>query len=93
MAWATLSIVACPSSMHSRRLAWVFGEDRLISSARTTLAKIGPGRNSKPEVFWSKTLTPVTSLGRRSGVNWMRENWPPTERARALARSVLPTPG
>ena len=46
--WATLSTVACPSSMHSRRLAWVFGEDRLISSARTTLAKIGPGRNSKP---------------------------------------------
>ena len=59
----TLSIVACRSSMHSRRLAWVFGEDRLISSASTMLAKIGPGRNSKLDVFWSKTLTP----SRRSG--------------------------
>src|SRR5216683_6254934 len=37
--------------------------------------------------------TPVTSLGRRSGVNWMRLNEHPIERAIALVRTVLPTPG
>src|SRR6266566_5549229 len=37
--------------------------------------------------------TPVTSLGRRSGVNWMRLNVHPMERAIALVRTVLPTPG
>src|SRR5258708_4434117 len=37
--------------------------------------------------------TPVTSLGRRSGVNWMRLNVHPIERAIALGRTVLPTPG
>ncbi len=45
--WVTLSIVACRSSMLSSRLAWVFGEERLISSARTMLAKTGPGRKTK----------------------------------------------
>ena len=39
----TLSMVAWRSSMHSSRLDWVLGEARLISSARTMLAKIGPG--------------------------------------------------
>src|SRR5438876_8261461 len=37
--------------------------------------------------------TPVTSLGRRSGVNWMRLKEHPIERAIALVRTVLPTPG
>src|SRR6266571_7149931 len=37
--------------------------------------------------------TPVTSLGRRSGVNWIRLNVHPIERAIALVRTVLPTPG
>src|SRR5215831_8865679 len=37
--------------------------------------------------------TPVTSLGRRSGVNWMRLKEHPMERAIALVRTVLPTPG
>ncbi len=35
--------------------------------------KIGPGRNSKSRVFWSKTDMPVTSVGWRSGVHWIRE--------------------
>ena len=47
---------------------------RLISSARTSWATTGPGRYSTRLVCWLKTLTPVTSLGRRSGVNWMRSN-------------------
>src|SRR5260370_38867016 len=37
--------------------------------------------------------TPVTSLGKRLGVNWMRLNVHPMERAMALVRTVLPTPG
>src|SRR5438876_3693518 len=36
---------------------------------------------------------PVTSLGKRSGVNWIRLNVQPIERAIALVRTVLPTPG
>src|SRR3990172_7492033 len=37
--------------------------------------------------------TPVTSLGRRSGVNWIRLKEQPLERARLRASIVLPTPG
>ena len=40
-----------------------------------------------------KTLTPLTSLGSRSGVNWIRLKLLPTLRAIALARTVFPTPG
>ena len=36
-------------TMHSSRADWVLGEARLISSATTMLAKIGPGRNSNCE--------------------------------------------
>ncbi len=35
----------------------------------------------------------MTSLGNRSGVNWMRPTEPPTLAAKALASVVLPTPG
>ena len=35
--------------MHSSSADWVFGEARLISSATTMFAKIGPGRNSNCE--------------------------------------------
>src|SRR5207244_27926 len=38
-------------------------------------------------------LTPVTSDGSRSGVNWMREKEQSSERASALASIVFPTPG
>jgi hypothetical protein len=44
----------------------------LISSARRKWVKIGPFRNSKRPWRWSKRKVPVMSLGRRSGVNWMR---------------------
>ena len=36
--------------MHSRRLAWVFGESRLISSARTTFASSRAGVELEPHV-------------------------------------------
>src|SRR5918992_495342 len=42
---------------------------------------------------WSKTFTPVTSDGSRSGVNWIRENEQSIERASAFASIVFPTPG
>ena len=42
---------------------------------------------------WLYTDTPVTSLGSRSGVNWMREKVPPMEAAMERASIVLPTPG
>src|SRR5436190_20514420 len=79
--------------MHSSSAAWVFGEARLTSSTRSRLANTGPGRNSNSFVLWLKTLTPVTSEGSRSGVNWRRENEQSSERASALASIVLPTPG
>src|SRR6478752_1717265 len=81
------------SCIHSRSAACVFGGARLISSTRRRFAKIGPGRNSNSFERWLKTLTPVTSDGRRSGVNWRRENEQSSERARAFASIVLPTPG
>src|ERR671934_990131 len=37
--------------------------------------------------------TPVTSLGTRSGVHWMRRNERSSERATARASVVFPTPG
>ena len=40
-----------------------------------------------------KTETPVTSVGSRSGVHWMRLNEQPTLRASARASMVLATPG
>ncbi len=48
---------------------WVRGVPRLISSAKTTWAKIGPRRNSKVRETGSKTVTPITSDGNKSGVN------------------------
>src|SRR3954468_15025085 len=87
------STVTCCSCMHSSSAAWVFGDARLISSTSRRLAKTGPGLNSNAFARWSKTLTPVTSDGRRSGVNCKRENEALSERASALASIVFPTPG
>ncbi len=91
--WRTLSTVTCRSAIASSRALWVRGVARLISSARRTSAKTGPGRNSNSRVCWSKTRKPVMSPGSRSGVHWTRANAPPTARARALASVVLPRPG
>ena len=41
--WGTPSTVTRPSSMTSSSADCVFGEARLISSASTMVAKIGPG--------------------------------------------------
>ena len=87
------SIVTWRSSIDSRSADWVFGDARLISSASTMLANTGPGRNSKSLLLRFQIDAPVTSLGSRSGVNWIRCHEPPVARARALASEVLPTPG
>src|SRR6478736_3187085 len=79
--------------MTSRSADWVFGLARLISSASTMFAKIGPAWNSNTPSFWSYTLMPVMSPGSRSGVNWMRVLVPWTDCARARASEVLPVPG
>ena len=69
------------------------GPVRFNSSAITTLANIGPGTNSKDCLRMSKTDEPVMSLGRRSEVNCIRENFPSMEPAMVLASKVFPTPG
>src|SRR6478609_6606543 len=87
------STVTCPSSIASSSADCVLGEERLISSAMTMLAKIAPCLNSNSRSTGLKTLTPVTSPGSRSGVNWMRRTVASTDAASARASMVLPTPG
>src|SRR2546428_116146 len=91
-AWLVPSIVTVRSCIASRSAAWVLAGARLISSARTRSAKIGPGRNVNSCVP-VRSETPVMSAGMRSGVNWMR--WNRTSRASASERtsSVLAVPG
>src|SRR3954454_5443022 len=81
------------SCMHSSSADCVLGDARLTSSTRSRLVKTGPRRESNSLTRWSKTLTPVTSEGSRSGVNCRRENEQSSERARAFASIVFPTPG
>ena len=68
--------VTCRSCIACSRAAWVLGGVRLISSASSMLAKIGPLRNSnrrRPVSGSSWRISvPVMSDGIRSGVNWMR---------------------
>ncbi len=66
------SAVTWRSSIASSSALCAFGLARLISSARMTCEKIGPGWKRKVELSRSKTDTPITSAGRRSLVNWMR---------------------
>ena len=70
--------VTWPSCIASRSAACVLGGVRLISSARTTLAKSGPAtkRKRRRPVCGSSSMisVPVMSPGMRSGVNWMRLN-------------------
>ena len=87
------SAVTCFSSIASNRADWVRGVARLISSARRTCVKTGPGRKENSAVRWSKTWEPVMSEGSRSGVNCTRRKVQPRERAMVRASMVLPMPG
>src|SRR5262245_6419619 len=75
----------------------VFGGVRLISSARTMLAKIGPGANTiwrRPVAASSLTMSvPVMSDGIRSGVNWMRLNFRSSTFDSVAISSVFASPG
>ena len=81
------------SSMASSSADCVFGEARLISSPSTMLAKIGPGRNSNSLVPRFQTVTPMTSEGSRSGVNWIRANVQSIERGQRLRQARLADAG
>ena len=90
----TPSTVTWCSAIASSSADWVFGIARLISSTSRTLAKTGPGRNSNSRARWSKTDSPVTSVGWRSGVHWMRPTVAPSiEPASERARMVFAVPG
>ena len=85
-----------PSSIASRNPDWVRAGMRLISSTSTTLPKTGPGMNSNRPRSGRQTEEPVTSVGSRSAVPWMRLNLPPSalrdrlgQRRLAGARQVL----
>src|SRR5262250_2707875 len=83
----------CASFMASSKLDCVFGVVRLISSAGMMLVNSGPGLNTNSLVFGSHTVTPSTSDGSMSDVNWILWHPAPIERASAAANVVLPTPG
>ena len=90
----TPSTVTCCSAIASSRADCVFGIARLISSTRTTFAKIGPALNSKSRSRWLKIERPVTSVGCRSGVHWIREGCAPSiDWAMARASTVFAVPG
>ena len=90
----TPSTVTCCSAIASSSADCVFGIARLISSTRTTLANTGPGLNSKSRSRWLKIERPVTSVGWRSGVHWIREECAPSiDCAIARASTVFAVPG
>jgi len=95
--WRLPPTVHWYSCIASSSAACVFGGVRLISSARITFAKIGPGRNlnSRRPVARSSWITsvPVMSLGIRSGVNWMRLNDSDSTFDSVEISSVLARPG
>ena len=82
--------------MASSSAAWVLGGVRLISSASTTFAKIGPGVKTSSRLpspcCWMMSV-PVMSDGIRSGVNWMREKFRSSTCAIEWISSVLASPG
>ena len=80
------STVTWCSAIASSSADWVFGIARLISSTSTTFANSGPGWNTNARCSWSKTESPVASVGCRSGVHWIRENSMPRCWRRSRAR-------
>ena len=89
MTWC--SCIACSNA------AWVLGGVRLISSASTTCAKIGPRtkRNDRLPVARSSSTSsvPVMSPGIRSGVNCTRLKERASASATVDTSSVLASPG
>ena len=92
--WPTVTRCSCIASSSA---LCVFGVARLISSASTMFAKIGPllelERLARRRASSSMTVVPMMSAGIRSGVNWMRENSRPSASASVRTSIVLPRPG
>ena len=90
----TPSTVTWPSAIASSSADWVFGVARLISSTSRTLPNTGPARKTNSRSRWSYTVSPVTSVGCRSGVHWIRDETEPSMLpASARARIVFAVPG
>ena len=93
--WLSVPTVTVCSCIASSKADCVFGVARLISSASTRLAKIGPFSNRKlllPSSF-TIMLVPVTSLGIRSGVNWIRLKDSASTLLIVRTSIVFPSPG
>ncbi len=89
----TVTLCSCIASSSAD---CVFGVARLISSARTIWAKIGPGWKLKTRLPSGVSLmmfVPMMSDGIRSGVNWMRLNFRSSTWLSVRTSSVLPRPG
>ncbi len=86
------SELTAPSAIASKRADWVRRPVRFNSSAITMLAKIGPCKKLNVCLLESKTEEPVMSPGSRSGVNWMRENFPSMEPAMGLGQKGFSHP-
>jgi hypothetical protein len=74
----------------------VRGLARLISSAISNCAKIGPDMKRKERLPWSScsiTSEPRMSDGIRSGVNWMRRESRPSTMPSVSTNLVLARPG
>ncbi len=85
--------VTCRSSMASSRAACTLEGARLISSASSRFAKMGPRLGVKVSCLGSKMRVPTTSLGSRSGVNWMRRKLVWLAEASVLMVRVFARPG
>ena len=65
----------------------------MISSASRRLVKRGPGLSLNSPACWSYMYVPITSAGRRSGVNWTLLNLHPRADENVFAISVFASPG
>ena len=81
------------SAMTSSSADCTLAGARLISSASTRFAKIGPHSMSKSSRDGRHTRVPTMSAGTRSGVNCRRVNVPPTTCASVDTVNVLARPG
>lgn len=81
------------SLMASRSADCVLGLVRLISSASTMEAKMGPFWNLISPESLERMVYPRRSAGIMSGVSWTLEKEASIDFAREDARRVLPTPG
>ena len=85
-------VVTLRSCIASSNADCVLGGVRLISSAKITFEKTGPGINLK-DLFSSKISDPIISEGIRSGVNCIRLKLKPSVCEIVLTNKVFANPG